>query len=183
MNFIGFNLILRSYIKHVHNRPYAPNLDIASRRMQEIGRNRTLLGFLIIGAPLVLLSLKYTAISLKNMASIYFLIGNPVDFSQIDNNNSNIINKSFFLLISNLKNKIPKWLKIFFIIIGLILFVLKLLGLNFLEFIDTSYYLKIYIYITASLAILYQILNLYLLHLFIKKKVQISEVLPQFLIN
>jgi hypothetical protein len=46
MNFIGFNLILRSYIKHVHNRPYAPNLDIASRRKQEIGRNRSLLGLL-----------------------------------------------------------------------------------------------------------------------------------------
>jgi len=183
MNFIGFNLILRSYIKHVHNRPYAPNLDIASRRLQEIGRNRSLLGFVIFGAPLVLLSLKHTAISLKNMASIDISLGNPVDLSHTDNNNSNIINKSFFLLISNLKNKIPKWVKLFFIIIGLILFVLKFLGLNFLEFIDSSYYLKIYLYITGSLAILYQILKLYLLHLFIKKKVQISEVLPQFLIN
>jgi len=117
------------------------------------------------------------------MASIDISLGNPVDLSHTDNNNSNIINKSFFLLISNLKNKIPKWVKLFFIIIGLILFVLKFLGLNFLEFIDSSYYLKIYLYITGSLAILYQILKLYLLHLFIKKKVQISEVLPQFLIN
>jgi len=35
-------------------------------------------------------------------------LGNPVDLSHTDNNNSNVINKSFFLLISNLKNKIPK---------------------------------------------------------------------------
>ena len=45
------------------------------------------------------------------------------------------------------------------------------------------YYIKIYTYVTATIATLYQLLNIYLIHRFSQKSIQIPEVLPEFLIN
>ena len=44
-------------------------------------------------------------------------------------------------------------------------------------------YLNIFVYISTSLVIFYEILNLYFLNRFINKNMKISVVLPQFIIN
>jgi hypothetical protein len=62
---------------------------------------------------------------------------------------------------------------------------LNLIGFNSLiEFLNNIFYLKIFAYFLCSLVILYQLLNLYFLHKFIiNKNINISPVLPEFLIN
>uniref|UniRef100_UPI0030DE56CE hypothetical protein n=1 Tax=Squamanita imbachii TaxID=2976389 RepID=UPI0030DE56CE len=185
MNFIGFNLLLRSYMKYVYNRPYEPNIDIIQKRKQDFIRNRNLGVFLFLGAPLTLFNLNKSAISYKEMGSINFFIPNSTEL-ETTNNSSNIINKnsSLFLILSNLKKKIPNWVKLFFKLNFLTLLVLKLLGFNsLLDVLININYLKIFTYISCSLAIIYQIFNLYLLHIFSLKSIKISEVLPEFLIN
>ena len=63
--------------------------------------------------------------------------------------------------------------------------VLKLLGFNFLDVLNNVYYLKIFSYVSCSLAITYQLLNLYLIYKFYKKNTPpaIPEFLPNFIIN
>jgi len=102
--------------------------------------------------------------------------------SQIAKNNSNLINSILFL--STLNNKIPNWLKIFFRILFVTILVLKLSGFSFLSvFSINMFYVKVAYYILFSLIICYYLLTLYFLHLFSNKKIQISEVLPEFLIK
>jgi len=50
-------------------------------------------------------------------------------------------------------------------------------------FFNNSYYLKIYLQISCSLVIIYQLLNIGLLYNFIKKNPKIPEYLPEFIIN
>ena len=66
------------------------------------------------------------------------------------------------------------------------LIILKLLGIIFdidLDIINTVLYLKIFFYLSWSLAFTYQLSNLYILNKFINKNIKISEALPEFLIN
>ena len=49
--------------------------------------------------------------------------------------------------------------------------------------ISNKYYIKLFVTITSILVIIYEILNLYFLHRFIKKNIQISEVLPNYIIE
>ena len=44
-------------------------------------------------------------------------------------------------------------------------------------------YLKSFFYLSWSLALIYQLSNLYILNKFINKNIKISEALPEFLIN
>ena len=100
----------------------------------------------------------------------------------LDNNNS-ISNNSLFMLISNLTKKIPNCLKLFFRLLLLSILVIKLLGFSVIEILNSTYYIKIYLYVSCSLVIIYQLSNLYLLHKFSKQNVQIPKVLPEFIIN
>lgn len=94
------------------------------------------------------------------------------------------MNSSLFLLLGNINKKIPNWVKLIFKLLFLSILVLKLLGFSsILDIFYNLYNLKIYIYITCLLAILYQILNIYLLYIFTNKNTKISEVLPEFIIN
>ena len=70
-------------------------------------------------------------------------------------------------------------LKLFFLSI----LVIKLLGFSVIEILNSTYYIKIYLYVSCSLVIIYQLSNLYLLHKFSKQNVQIPKVLPEFIIN
>jgi hypothetical protein len=54
-------------------------------------------------------------------------------YSQVANNNSNLINSTLFLSNLNKKKKIPSWLKIFFKILFVTTLVLKLLGFSILS--------------------------------------------------
>ena len=184
VNFIGYSFMLKYFMKYVHNRPYAPNLNSMERQLQQQMRNRQLAFFIIFGTPAILVCLRKSAISLKDLSTVDIPLGISNN-SQIDNNNnSNMINSTLFIILSKVNNKIPNWLKLFilFILLLNILF-LKLLGFNISDLINNIYYLKIYFYITNSLLIIYQLFNLYLLHKFSNDNIKISNVLPDFLIN
>lgn len=181
-NFISFSLLLRGYMKHVHNRPYEKGI---SKQTQIQIRNRNLVGFLFVGAPLVLFTLKKSGILLKDMVTVHTTLTTQPNIS-IDTNiiNTNIKEGGILLIISNLSKNIPNSLKLVFSLFMLCLVVIKLLGFNSIfDVFLNLYYLKLYIYITSSLLILYQILNLYLLHKFSKNTISISPILPVFILN
>ena len=197
VNFISFSLILKSYMKYVHNRPYDTNLNAMQRQVQQKIRNRNLAIFVFLGAPTILYCLRQSSISIKNVGSINFPLSESSSLAlqssgyspsvrsdtQINNNNSsNIINS--ILLLSNINKKIPNWVKLLFKLLLFSILVLKLLGFNsILDVFNNLYYIKIFSYISGSLAIIYQLFNLYLLYKFSNKNINISEILPNFIIN
>ena len=79
-------------------------------------------------------------------------------------------------------NKIPGWVKLIFTILILIIFTIKLLGYNVSDLNDTIFFKK-FTYVFSILVIFYEILQLYLVHVFSTRKVKISQVLPDFIIN
>lgn len=172
VSFVSYSFMVKTYIKHVHNRPYDLNMNNAERSLERISRRRQLAFFTLIGAPTTLIILNLVAGSYKDIISIKFLSGRSVNENKI----------GFFLLLSNLNKKIPEILTIIKMLIFIIL-VLKILGIGIIEFLTTWYYLKIYFWIGCSTAILLESTDLILLHLFLYKKITISEVLPDFLIN
>jgi hypothetical protein len=87
-------------------------------------------------------------------------------------------------MLSNLNNKLPSWVKWILRLIVISIILLNLLGFNSLiDVLSNIFYIKLYTYLTCSLVILYQILNIYLLHRFINKNINILPVLPDFIIN
>jgi hypothetical protein len=176
VNLISYSFRLRSYKKQVYNRPYPLNISAAEREIQLAARNRQLAIFAIVGAPLAIMFLRRTAIQLKDMISINYSLGSSSD--KVTKNNSGLL-----LLLSNLNKKTPNWIKIFFILLFISIIVIKLLGIGIIEFINNMYYLKIFSYFSCSLAIIFQLINLYLLHKFSNKNIKISEVLPDFIIK
>ncbi len=184
MNFLSFCLILRTYIKLVHNRPLQPNLSDTARNLQLAKKNRNLMLFIFVGAPLVIFSLKKSAVQLKDLGSVNVSIESSTE-SQINNSsNINNNNSSLFWLITTIYNKIPNWLKLLFSLLFITVFVLKLLGFSSsFVFLNNIFYVKIYIYISVVLAILFQLFEILMLYLFSTKKIKISEVLPDFVIN
>lgn len=173
-NLVGYGLIIKSYMKYVHNRPMDVGITSQAFETQKILRNRQLGLFCIIGAPLAMLLLRSTAIPIKDMFTL--TIGGE---SQVANSNSNSINSIIFL--SYLNKKIPNWLKIFFKILFVTILVLKLLGFSFLSVFSINiYYIKVAYYIICSLIIFYHLLCLYLLHKIVNKNLKILEVLPEF---
>lgn len=104
--------------------------------------------------------------------------------SQVEKNNSNFTNSSFFLIFSKLNNKIPSKLKILFGIFFWTILILKIFGFNVLSiFLTKSYILKIISYTLLSLVISFNLLNLYILHRFSTRKIKISEIFPEFIIK
>ena len=185
MNSIGFGLLLRSYVKYIHNKPLPQSLTGLQKEMHLKIRNRNLILFLLVGAPLTLHSIRSSGNLYKDMFNVNFNLTSSTDL-QTDNNisNNNISNNSsFFLLLSNINKKLPDWVKLIFRLLFLSILVLKLLGISIFEFLNSTYYIKMFSYITCSLLIIYQFLNLYLLHKFSNNNIKIPEVLPDFLIN
>ena len=178
---VSYGLLLKNYLKYVHNRPFEAGLSKSELDIQKIGRKRQLGFFCVLGAPLVMLLIRSTSISFKDMLTL--TIGGD---SQAANNSSNTVNSIIFF--SYLNKKIPNWLKISFQILIVTLIVLKLLGFSlgsaFLSVLSINvYYIKVAYYSIFSLRICYNLLNLYLLHKFSNKSIKILEVLPEFLIK
>ena len=119
MNFLSFGLVVRTYIKYVHNRPLNANLSSAARKIEQASRDRNLKVFVLLGAPLVIFSLKNSAIKLKlrDMGSVNVSLESITE-SQLSNSsniNSNLSKDSvLFWFITTLNNKIPYWLKFLF---------------------------------------------------------------------
>ena len=86
---------------------------------------------------------------------------------------------SLFLLMSSLYKKLPNWVKLIFKFLFLSIIILKLLGFSSIfEFLSNIYYLKMSVYVTCTLATLYQLFDVFMLYLIYNKKIKISEVLP-----
>jgi hypothetical protein len=108
MNFVSYSLILRGYMKYVHNRPYNPNLNNIQRGIQENARNRQLALFTIFGSPFVLFLLNNASVGVKNMGSIEFNIDNTKINQNIESN-SNLKNNNYFLIfLGKITKRIPK---------------------------------------------------------------------------
>jgi hypothetical protein len=183
VNAISYGLMLKTYMKYVHNRPMEAGLSPGQMEHRRLMRNRKLGLFCLLGAPLTIFLLKSSAIPMKEMFNL--TIGGG---SQVENNNSNSnfinSNNTLLLFLSNLNKKIPSWIKILFRFLFLTILVLKLLGYSLLSvFLINTYIFKIVYYISCSLVISYHLLSLYLLHKFSTKNIKISAVFPEFVIN
>nr|YP_009912209.1 hypothetical protein [Phallus echinovolvatus]QLD96646.1 hypothetical protein [Phallus echinovolvatus] len=178
INLISYSLLLKKYMKYVHNRPYSMIPNSISLEMQKSIRRRNLFIFSLFGGPLALYALSTSLIIIKNTIDINLFVGSE----------NNIINKKesssfFLLLLSKINNKIPTRVKVLFNFILFSIVVLKLLGYSLIDvFIDLSL-LKNIVYISFLLTMSYQLLNLYIIHKFSTRKVNISEVWPDFFIN
>ena len=183
---IGYGFVLKNYVKYVHNRPY-PELNQRNLLHHQRVRNRQLMLFAVLGAPIVIGALRYTSVYFKNMISINVL---PSDHNTSlkerllpDSNNSNNLSNSYlWLLLSKLNNKLPNWLKSVFKLLLIGIFVIKLLGYKtILTILDNRFYFKLAGIIICLLIIIYDLLNIYLLYKFSKKDMKISEFLPKFI--
>jgi hypothetical protein len=190
MNLISFSLILKGYMKYVHNRPYDSGPQALKIEAQKFQRRRNLALFTIFGAPMAIFSIKYAAIGLKNVINIDFSTSPPSLTPEglgggEGPNNKDISNNSFLLLIHKLfkKIQIPLYLRIVCIFLILNVVVLKLLGYSIFSLITDKSLLRNLIFVYFFLVTSYQLLNLYLAHIFASKKIKIPEILPDFLIN
>lgn len=176
-SLVGFGFILKNYMKHVHNRPFSSGISDAERLIQKNIRRRNLAIFLVIGAPLMLVSIRKTSMYVGDVLS--------VEYNKELGDNGNNLNKSGLLFIlSNLYKNIPSWLKLLFNLIIITVLVLKLFGISIItDVIFNLYYLKIINYIFCSFGIGFQLLNIYLIHKFSTKNINIPEVFPEFIIN
>lgn len=171
-------MLLKTFVKHVHNRPFRANLTEAELRSYILMRNRHLTFLVGIGLPLTVISIKLIGLQYKDVITINTTLGEGGS-TGIDNKN----NIPILFLLNNLKNRIPDWVKLLFKLLFLVILVIKLLGFNVLDVIISTYYIKMYIIIGSSLVILYELINLYFLHRFYNKNIKISKILPEFIIN
>jgi hypothetical protein len=174
VSVVSYGLVLKTYINHVHNRPFDRGLSKSELNIQRKSRQNQLAFFCVLGAPLVMSLLRISAVSFKDMFDL--TIGGD---SQAANNNSNTVNSIIFL--SYLNKKIPSWLKISFKIFFVTIIVLKLFGFSlgsaFLSVLSINvFYIKVAYYTIFSLRICYNLLNIYLLHKFSKKSIKILDV-------
>ena len=178
---VGYSLVLRSYYKVIYKSPYPSNLSAFDRVQIEKARFRHLTLFAIVGAPIVVSLYKLQGYLWTDKPTLSFSINN----NGLNENTKNInFSSSLFLFILNLNKKIPDWLKFGFKFIILSIIILKLLGVKSIpEILNNLYYLKLYLYISCSLIILYHFLNIYLIYKFSKSDSKISEFYPEFIIK
>uniref|UniRef100_UPI0030E408C9 cytochrome c oxidase subunit 3 n=1 Tax=Daedaleopsis nitida TaxID=1140402 RepID=UPI0030E408C9 len=182
MNFFSYSLLMRTYLKYVHHRPYNSNITEKQRVLLQRVRNRQLLFYSIVGAPLAMYILNKGALSLKD--KVTFTINPTIDNSNsLETNENTSLNSSVILLLLQLNNKIPNWLKLILKLSLLSILIFKLVGISPIEFIFNVSYLKISSYLLSTLAIFFELFSLYLLHKFSTKKVNIPDVFPNFIIN
>nr|YP_003495103.1 hypothetical protein TrcifM_p12 [Trametes cingulata]ADD21057.1 hypothetical protein [Trametes cingulata] len=178
LNFVSYGVMVRSYMKLIYNRPIPKGLNEKELNTLKKSKNIQLALFSLIGAPLGLVLVKMAAPSFKDMLTFNFSFNSQ---SEVENN---VRNNSLFLFLGNFINKIPFWFKVIFKIILISLLGLKLLGISIFEFYNNIYYLEIYCLVLCILYILYECVNLYLLHIFsTKKNKKIPDVLPNFFID
>ena len=186
---VSYGLLLKNYVKHVHNRPFKPGLSQFQLESEKMMRRRYLAIFCAIGAPIFMILTRSisTSTPFKDMFTLTIGGGSQAarDYQAVTDS-SNTVNSIIFL--SNLNKKIPNWLKFSFKILFVTLIVLKLFGFSFgsafLYVLSINvYYIKVAFCIIYFLRICYNLLNLYLLHKFSNKNIKISKVLPEYLIQ
>lgn len=181
-NTLSFTMILKTYLKFVHNRAYPSGITPNQLQVMRTVRERHLSLFCVFGIPLVMLAVK--SMKPKDALSVTFSSeGVSTSSSLLINNESNLNKSSLFLIASKINKFIPNSFKVFIKLSLFILLIIKFLGFNYIDIFISTYYLKFIIYIIGISAINFQILNLYLLNKFSSKEVTIPSILPDFIIN
>lgn len=186
---VVYTMITKGFDRYVFNVKIPNNIPLSMQK-DIFEKNRKLRAiFYGIVAPLIVLE---WSIRRKSLIGPLLIINENLgtDFLNKDKNSSSLL---FFGLIKHLNNKI---VKVILFIISLFFLLYIFLNTNSLMYVTylfsflTLYkvYIYIFVIIICSLLVLYLILSLYLLHNFIKSqvkgfKVQISSVLPNFLIK
>jgi hypothetical protein len=188
LNVISYGLVLKTYLKVVHNRPTPEGLNITELKKLNISKHNRLLLFSTIWAPLIVVGIRtFSPSFIKNAVDVELLPSSSSGNQSVDTNKTGLI-----LILSKIREayikNIPEYLRIqikwLFRILAAILIILNLVGFRGVwSILSNTYYLKLYFLIGSSLAICYELLNLYLLYRFIKKNMIISSVLPDYLIN
>lgn len=178
INFITYLLILRAYTKFVLNRPYKYYLTPAQLNIQKIIRRKELAFYSVVVVPIGIIFLINCNIGFNDTFNLSLIV------EGLNKNPDIISNSGIFLLLRKINNKIPTGIKFFFKILFLIIVILKILGYNIInDTVSDINFLKNFLYIYSSVVISYQILTLYLIHKFSTRKVKISVVLPDFIID
>ena len=183
---LGYGFALKNYVKYIHNRPMPAHYNEIEKKKELLLRNRRLLFFALFGAPVMLASLKWVSPSLKDVATVSVstsstTISSPLSGDEVNNKINSLL--PGFTVFSYLNKKIPSWVKLVIKLFLVFLLVIKLLGISFLEFYNSWLYLRMYCYFVSTLIIMYELLNLYLMHKFHTQTIKIPQVLPDFLRN
>lgn len=176
-NAIGYSIIMKTYKTLYHDIPCPKNYDNAQKIKWELTKRRHFFAFAVVGAPLILYTLRLYSIGLKDMITVS-VTGNGSSEAQTSSSSK------FLASGLSLLPKIPNWVKLLFKLFFISLLLLKIFGVSSIfDIIYNVYYLKIFIISYSTIVILYLILNIYLIYLFYKKNIHIPEVLPEFIIN
>lgn len=106
------------------------------------------------------------------------------EISEIKNNINRDIRESdvIFTIFSNLIKKIPGSVKFIFNLLFLLLIIARIIG--FENILTNMFYFKLFIIIVSLIPIIYNLINLFVLHLFITNKdMKISVLLPKFVVK
>lgn len=170
VNFVSYTLVLKGYMKYVHNRPVDTNLSQFQKNGEWAKRNKHLFGFTFIIAPALVWGLKYAGVGIKDMISIE--VHNPKDTNSV----------SAMGFVGLFLNKLPSWFKMSFSFLFGLIFVLKLLGYSLItDFYLNTYNWKLLVLTLCSLVLFNTLLHLYLIQKFANKNVSIPHILPKFL--
>ena len=170
-NVISYGLIIKTYVKTVHNQPYPSNLSGDILNAHKILRMHNFAMFSLLGAPVICVLIKQIlGNSFKNMFTIESLGEAGVDASMPT---VSAEHSAIFLILSKINKKIPNWLKWVFRIIFISIIFLNILGYSSvvrtsyaLPFLNNIFYIKIILILLCLLVIIYQLLNIFILYRF-----------------
>lgn len=206
LNLISYGFVLNAYAKHVHRTPAPSHYNALQLQAFQRAKVSRLIFFSAVWAPLIVMGIRtFSPGIFKNALDIKLLPSSSMSdnilpsSSTSDNilpssstsDNSSINKSGLMLVLSKIRDTCIKYIpeNLRAIIKGLFfLFSLIFIMFNFLGFegafniLNNKYYIKLFCYISCSLIIFYEILNLYLLHKFINKNINISTVLPKSII-
>lgn len=182
LKIITFSLTVRTFVNHVYYRPFPSAIpNKGPLAVQEWAMRRKELGlFLLLGAPLSMIAAHQAHMSLKGL----FKIETAIPSLPTTSAKETVENISILILFKNISKKVPEPVKIFIGFYLLLFLILKILGLpGILDITTEDKYMRWLGISLCLLAIFYQTLNLWLVHMFICKKIKISSVWPDSIIN
>jgi len=122
---VSYGLLVNSFMKHVHNRPFKENLSQTELTLQHLQRRRLAYCFILIVAPGMVLGGHYLGSKYSNMFTIELFKGSNLDTKpEIDTANSKgldggstIITSGLFgVIIKKIKQKVSEPLKLIVIL-------------------------------------------------------------------
>lgn len=182
LKLVTFSLTVKTFMKYVYNRPLPPHIpQKGPLATHEWAVRRKELGlFLLVGAPVSMIVAHIAHIGLKDWIKLEVTLPSLPSTSAKDT----VESFSIFLMLKNFSKKVPEPLKIFIGFYFLLFLILKLFGLpGILDIMNNDKYMRWLGVSLCSLAIFYQIINLWLVHKFLSEKIKISRIWPESVIN